>query len=66
MVPMSIQASLAWGPSLQFRRTVAPPELQGKDSSYSGISRLAEEGNPSVAVLDVYRDLAEEEDEEDN
>lgn len=67
---MSMQAGLAWGPSLLLQQPVTLPEPHGWNNQ-SPISRLAEEGNPCIAVSDVYCDVTDEdgvegEDDEDN
>lgn len=61
---MSMQAGLAWGPSLLLQQPVTLPEPHGWNNQ-SPISRLAEEGNPSIAVSDVYCDVTDEDDEDD-
>lgn len=61
---MSMQVGLAWGPSLLLQQPVTLPEPLGWNNQ-SPISRLAEEGNPSIAVSDVYCDVTDEDDEDD-
>ena len=62
---MDMQAGLTWGPSLLLQPPVTPPEPHGRNGQ-SPVSRVAEEGNPSVAVSDVYCDAADEDDEDEH
>lgn len=61
---MSMQAGLTWGPSLQFKQPVMSLESQEWDNQ-SPISRLAEEGNPSIAIPNVCCNVTSEDDEDD-
>lgn len=61
---MSMQAGLVWGPSLLLQQPATLPESPDWNNQ-SPISRLAEEGNPGVAVSDVYCDVTDEDDADD-